>query len=152
MTTSTRAINAAAGVIHAAMQQGRTLPQTIAYALDSAGLLNSPEIAAELEHLRKRVAELEAAEAPAAPYLAPAPSCARCYGADALRWVANGGAPTDCPVCGHSAAVEDVMPEALIASSGAVIEVRPIAAREERHDSPLHHTYAVPRDLPEMRP
>lgn len=59
--TSTRAINAAAGVIHAAMQQGKTLPQTIAYALDSAGLLNSPEIAAELEHLRKRVAELEAA-------------------------------------------------------------------------------------------
>jgi hypothetical protein len=59
--TSTRAINAAAGVIHACMQQGKTLPASQAYALDSAGLLNSPEYAAEVAALRARVAELEAA-------------------------------------------------------------------------------------------
>lgn len=49
----TRAINAAAGVLQAAMEQGRQTPTGLAIALDSARLLNSPEHAA-------RVAELEA--------------------------------------------------------------------------------------------
>jgi hypothetical protein len=57
--TNTRAINAAAGVIHACIQQGKPLPASQAYALDSAGLLNSPEIAAELKTLRTRVDALE---------------------------------------------------------------------------------------------
>jgi len=43
------------------------------------------------------------------------------------------------------------LPEALHASSGAVIETRPVAAREELNDSPLHHAYRIPRDLPEVR-
>jgi hypothetical protein len=59
--TNTRAINAAAGVIHACIQQGKPLPASQAYALEAAGLLNSPEIAAELVLLRARVAVLEAA-------------------------------------------------------------------------------------------
>jgi hypothetical protein len=46
----------------------------------------------ELETLRARVAELE--------YVAPSPSCTRCYGADAVRFVAQGGASAPCPVCG----------------------------------------------------
>ncbi|MFD4569339.1 hypothetical protein ACFWOX_33880 [Streptomyces sp. NPDC058467] len=50
--------------------------------------------AAELERLRARVAELE--------YVAPSPSCTRCYGADAVRFVAQGGATAPCPVCGPS--------------------------------------------------
>lgn len=58
---NTRAINSASGVILAAQQQGR-LAAGIALALDSAGLLMSPEIAVELEKLRTRVAELEHAE------------------------------------------------------------------------------------------
>lgn len=58
---NTRAINSASGVILAAQQQGR-LAAGIALALDSAGLLMSPEIAAELEQLRARVSELEQAE------------------------------------------------------------------------------------------
>lgn len=49
----TRAINSAAGVLLAAMQQGRQTPTGLAIALDAACLLNSPEHAA-------RVAELEA--------------------------------------------------------------------------------------------
>lgn len=56
---NTQRVNAAAGVIHAAMEQGRTLPASLAYALESAQLLQSPESAAELERLRRRVAELE---------------------------------------------------------------------------------------------
>jgi hypothetical protein len=42
--------------------------------------------------LRARVSELE--------YVAPSPSCTRCYGADAVRFVAQGGATAPCPVCG----------------------------------------------------
>ncbi|MGW4388238.1 hypothetical protein [Streptomyces sp. NPDC004685] len=55
---NTHAVNAAAGVILAAIAQGR-VPVGIALALESAGLLMSPETAAELERLRARVAELE---------------------------------------------------------------------------------------------
>lgn len=75
-----RAVNSAAGVILAAIEQGR-VPAGIATALDAAGLLNSPERATEfadaaatvarlvlergehmkVEHaLRDRIAELEA--------------------------------------------------------------------------------------------
>jgi len=56
----TRAVNAAAGVLLAAMQQGRQTPTGLAIALDSARLLNSPEHAAEDVRLRARVEELVA--------------------------------------------------------------------------------------------
>ncbi|WP_262058575.1 hypothetical protein [Streptomyces sp. STR69] len=52
---NTKAINSAAGVINAALTQGRTAAG-IALALDSAGLLITPETAAELEQLRARFA------------------------------------------------------------------------------------------------
>lgn len=58
---TTRAVNAAAGVILAAMQQDRRTPTGLAIALDSACLLDSPEHAAEVAKLQARVAELEAA-------------------------------------------------------------------------------------------
>ena len=45
-------MNAAAGVIAAAMEQGRRTPAGMALALDSARLLQSPEKAAELVALR----------------------------------------------------------------------------------------------------
>jgi len=48
----TRAVNAAAGVLLAAMQQGRQTPTGLALALDAACLLNSPEHAAEDVALR----------------------------------------------------------------------------------------------------
>ncbi|MEV1094739.1 hypothetical protein AB0I87_04530 [Streptomyces sp. NPDC049952] len=43
------------------------------------------------------VAELEAAT-----YVAPSPSCTRCYGADAVRFVANGDVTTPCRACAPS--------------------------------------------------
>ncbi|MFI1287420.1 hypothetical protein ACH4VM_02730 [Streptomyces sp. NPDC020792] len=49
---ATRSVNAAAGVILAAMQNGRQTPTGIAIALDSARLLQSPETAAEHAQLR----------------------------------------------------------------------------------------------------
>jgi len=48
-----RSINAAAGVVQAAWKQGRRTAAGIALALDSAGLLMSPEVAAELARLRE---------------------------------------------------------------------------------------------------
>ncbi|MGW0537847.1 hypothetical protein [Streptomyces sp. NPDC003032] len=61
-----RAINAAAGVILAAIQQGR-VPAGIATALDSAGLLMSPDTAAELRWLRAQVDDLTAEHATTRP-------------------------------------------------------------------------------------
>ncbi|MFJ9644976.1 hypothetical protein [Streptomyces sp. NPDC101206] len=57
---NTSLVTAAAGVIHAAMQQGKTLPADLAYALESAQLLQSPETAAELARLRRLTAALPA--------------------------------------------------------------------------------------------
>ncbi|MFD0437055.1 hypothetical protein [Streptomyces chartreusis] len=53
--------------------------------------------AEEAARLRARVAELEATT-----HVAPSPSCTRCYGADAVRFVANGGATAPCRACGPS--------------------------------------------------
>jgi hypothetical protein len=49
---NTRLVNSAAGVVQAAMEQGRQTAAGIALALDAAQLLMSPEVAAELERLR----------------------------------------------------------------------------------------------------
>ncbi|MFF8901719.1 hypothetical protein ACF082_30040 [Streptomyces lydicus] len=54
-----RRINSAADLICRTMQTHQT-PAGIAMALDAAGMLQSPETAAEAERLRDRVAELEA--------------------------------------------------------------------------------------------
>lgn len=63
---NTRAINSAARIILAALEQNR-VPAGIASALDAAGLLNSPEHAAEVVTLRARVAELDAERAESHP-------------------------------------------------------------------------------------
>ncbi|MFJ9214278.1 hypothetical protein [Streptomyces sp. NPDC102264] len=124
-------VSAAAGVVHAAMENGRRTAAGIAAALESAGLLMSPETAAELDRLsdeltgmslslweeeqdsaRLRLAlasaqrgrrELRARVAELeSDYVAPSPSCTRCHGADAAQFVAQGGVATSCPVCGPS--------------------------------------------------
>jgi hypothetical protein len=53
-------IDTAAGVIDAAMARGNREAYSLAFDLDAAGLLQSPETAAELEQLRAQVAELAA--------------------------------------------------------------------------------------------
>lgn len=55
-----RALNELAAVIHAAQKQGRQTALGIAVAVDSAQMLMCPETAADLDQLRKRVAELTA--------------------------------------------------------------------------------------------
>lgn len=56
---NTRGVNALAGVIQAAMQTRQTAAG-IAMAVEAAGMLQSPETAAEMVELRKRVAEIDA--------------------------------------------------------------------------------------------
>lgn len=120
-----RRVSAAAGVVFAAMKTRQTATG-IAAALESARMLQSPETAAEqlaqlreLDALRLRVTELEAE----------------------LRI----GAPWDCHVCSkrntRNACVicETYRPEPVNEAAAPV---------EDPHDSPLHHTYALGRDLP----
>jgi hypothetical protein len=181
--TNTRAINAAAGVIHACIQQGKPLPASQAYALEAAGLLNSPEIAAELVLLRARVAVLEAAAYGDAEVRLLSPveqirhlhACAATQMARAetldrlLREYQAAAGNGSTRTVDEDPIAYSLTPEALHASSGAVIETparpkdvtrqvsdlrgllaRQRAAVEEPHDDPvgLHHDYRVPHDLP----
>jgi hypothetical protein len=190
---NTKRVDAAAGVIHAAMQRGKTLPSSFAYDLESAQLLQSPGRAAELtarrnedmalrtelapmgaphavpfelgdslvpavqwliarvsergsqstrlveenERLRARVAELEAERTRPAPMLAV----------------------TACLSCGEGLDDENITDfcsdRCAARRDASVAKLQTLlagqrAALEDPHDSPLHHTYAKGRDLPEM--
>ncbi|MFE3578770.1 hypothetical protein [Streptomyces vinaceus] len=57
---NTNLVNTAASVIHAAMEQGRATAASLAYALESAQLLQSPETAAERATLLEQVTGLVA--------------------------------------------------------------------------------------------
>lgn len=61
---NTKRVDAAAGVIHAAMQQGKTLPSSFAYDLEAAQLLQSPGRAAELTARRNEDMALRTELAP----------------------------------------------------------------------------------------
>ncbi|WP_199750311.1 hypothetical protein [Streptomyces sp. NP10] len=115
-------MSAAAGVIAAALVGRDSSGAGIAAALEAAGLLQSPESAAELVALRKRVAELKADRADRHDDLAGA--------------------------LGHTPGTE--WPDLIsVAAAATASEARPV---EDPHDSPLHHTYALGRDLPEVTP
>lgn len=165
-----RLVNSAAGVVQAAMEQGRRTATGIAVALESAQLLMTPEIAAELERLRARVAELEAQrQADHGTWqhdLRTARSereatAARIAGLESERHSTNEAlddavqalrAKQEEPaplIVGRPLpprdAVEDVTPDAITR------RIAPTQAlREDRYDGPLHHTYRIPRDLPEI--
>ena len=129
-----RRVTAASGVIHAA-QKTRQTAAGIAMALEAAGLLQSPESAAELAELRARVAELETAVAHAlAPHVKFADS-SHCE-ADSDPW--------PCPTV------------TTLAPAGWPLSDGPAPGRqfehlgspvEDPHDSPLHHAYQLGRDL-----
>lgn len=55
---NTKRVNAAADVIHRAMQQGKTLPVSLATALDATCMLQSPETAAEMETFRDTTSKI----------------------------------------------------------------------------------------------
>ena len=117
----TRAVNAAARVLAAAMEQGRQTPAGLAIALDSAGLLNSPEHAAEFERLRSALAGGRSADE------------------DPIRYALTDKADA-------VTADEDVTPQVLKLRS--LLAGQRVAV-EDPHDSPLHHPYRLGRDLPQ---
>ncbi|MEW1638595.1 hypothetical protein AB0469_31625 [Streptomyces sp. NPDC093801] len=121
-------VRAAAGALHAAMERGAATPAELAYDLEAAGLLQSPESAAELARLRARVAQLEAdryAEVSAWLY-----KKAREYRSTRNR---------------EHAVQAEVLER--MASKVARGGIRPT---EDPYDSPLHHDYRLGRELPEV--
>ncbi|MCH0555785.1 hypothetical protein [Streptomyces sp. MUM 16J] len=121
--TATRAVNADAGVLPAAMKQGCQTPTGLAIALDSACLLASPEAAAELEQLRAEAPRLRARVAE-------------------LEELAIGKGSVD----------EDPIAYALTPKADGISRCTNSPQFEDPHDSPLHHTYRIGRDLPEVTP
>lgn len=125
-----RSVNAAAGVISAAMEQGRKTPAGLAVALDSAGLLNSPEHAAEVAQMRARLAEFQ-----------------RPVDEDPIAYALTTKAEAVPP---QELAEREVARRSVDRAFPAVAEFlaghRP--AVEDPHNSPLHHDYRVGRDLP----
>lgn len=156
-----RAVNAAADVIHRAQVNGTQTATGLAIALESAQLLQSPETADELERLRARVAELEAERHSTNEALSDAAEALR---ANRDRIAELEAARTGSRPGGHSRPeADDVTPQvqklrALLAGQRAAAETDPgrraawrmlAEPLEDPHDSPLHHDYRVPRDLPE---
>ncbi|MFJ6667481.1 hypothetical protein [Streptomyces sp. NPDC091383] len=165
---NTRSVNAAAGVIQAALAQGRSAAG-VALALESAQLLQSPERAAEFERMRAQIAELEAERHETNEALADVtvalrgaheetdpgacqgcgslpeqwcPDCAACekgcFGGFDGNECTHGNAPWRRPSAAESA---DRLTR-LLAPTQALLE--------DPHDSPLHHGYRLGRDLPQM--
>lgn len=179
-------VNAAAGVVHAAMQSRQTAAG-IAAALEAACLLQSPETAVEADRLRarvdeverayvfdtaalkRRVAELESerhstnealskavervAELEA---LTPAPiqTCRTCGAGYTL------GQP--CSTCEFQARMASELAarqqpveesyDSIPRFSAEEIARWQARQAEDPHDSPLHHDYALGRDLPTTHP
>lgn len=124
-----RALNALAGVIAAAMRQDRT-PMGIALAIESAGLLMTPEMAAELESVRV---------APSSRFTALPTATALC-------------------ACGHLGTEHHhpgfrcwAQVPRLKEPNGTLAPLRACDCPqfrtpvEDLHDSPLHHTYMTAR-------
>lgn len=138
-------VRAAEGVIFAA-QKTKLTAAGIAASLEATGMLQSPESAAELVALRARVTELEAAATAVRGQhyevdgtFDEAGSCIQCgsnYPCATVQALST-EAPDPCRPCG--------CPKRFARHADGC----PTTA-EDPHDSPLHHTYAVCRDLPEV--
>lgn len=144
-----RRVAAAAGVVCAALEQ-RNTATGIAAALEAAGLLQSPESAAELVALREQVAALEQhLDTAIAGFNASAMRITELEGqaiCPSQMTVSSGTSRCALPVRhggDHRTAEKNHHWSDEYADAA---RVRPT---EDPHDSPLHHSYAVGRDLPE---
>lgn len=119
---NTRLINSAAGVINAALTQNRTAAG-IALALDSAGMLMTPETAAELASLRAQfaVSDHSVDEGP-------------------IAYAVTDKATEDAERVRRS--VDEQFPVV------AAFLAKERTAAEDPHDSPLHQTHRISRELP----
>jgi hypothetical protein len=167
-------IRTAEQVLHAAMQRGTQTAAGLAYALESAQLLQSPETAAELARLRTawqsarrraaysfemRLVERRAHEDTATELVAlrdrvtelealkPASiqTCQKCGAGYTL------GQPcSTCQFKAEMAAATGVRECGCPARFERHAWGCPTLPVEDPHDSPLHHDYRLGHDLPEM--
>ncbi|WP_318196871.1 hypothetical protein [Streptomyces sp. MCL20-2] len=141
-------INAAAGVILAAQKQRQTAAG-VAAALEAAGLLQSPVSASS--PWERAVAGLNAlVDADVVFHVEPDGHISAPFSDEhiewdlkAKRWVLTHDEDDELPP-----ARRDLRPGAEAARR--MLRDRPPA--EDPHDSPLHHSYALGRDLPEVTP
>ncbi|WP_033307396.1 hypothetical protein RFN58_07185 [Streptomyces iakyrus] len=149
---NTKRVKAAGEVILAAQKRGHITASAWAAALEAACMLQSPETAAEQQALQARldkverayvfdVAELRARVAELDERLATLR--ALCDAADQVGIVSGGWFTVE--AVRRAASGEPLpKPDALTRT------FTPVAAlREDPHDSPLHHTYRLGRDLPQ---
>ena len=135
---NTRRVNAAADVICRAMENGRRVPAAMALALESAQMLMSPEIAAELEQLRDEVAALRAERHSTNEALDDAAKALRANRDRIARLEFERGQ-------------WEKTTHRLAGDAGLIPPVRrPVEPKEDPHDSPLHHRYRLGRDLPPL--
>jgi hypothetical protein len=141
---NTSAIRAAEQVLHAAMQQGRVTAAGLAYALESAQLLQSPETAEEMRKLQAHAYSLESfAEqvtkhcAQRAEYVTNLRDCNPGADHDYYRWT------------GHAEARRQLS-QLLGLPVGWPAEDCPAAPVSATHEGPEPHTYRLGRDLPEV--
>ncbi|MFE7272997.1 hypothetical protein [Streptomyces sp. NPDC057623] len=166
---NTKLVNHAADVICRAMETGRHTPASWAMALESAQLLQSPEKAAELIALRNDALNMRGALSPNGfPRRVPMPLGKEL--APVVEWLLNRVDELEQQLAAKDRpADEDPIAYALTDKASAPVsapqrEASPrherlrdlLAAQramvlEDQHDSPLHHDYRVPRDLPEAQ-
>ncbi|GGT43651.1 hypothetical protein [Streptomyces purpureus] len=143
-------VTAAAGVILAAMQTRQTAAG-IAAALESACLLQSPEIAAEMSALRARVAELEAERHSTNEALSDAAQALRVQRDRITGLEALTPAPIQtCRTCGAGYTYGQPCSTCEFQARMATELAARQRQQEDPHDGPNHHDYALGRDLPEV--
>jgi hypothetical protein len=152
---NTKRVNAAADVIARARKNGKQTPAGWAVALESAQMLMSPEIAAELESLRNRVAELEAERHVTNEALSDAAERLRADRdriAELERRVAaeECRCPEPAPLCGGCRCrchKPGESPDALTRMFAPTQALR--EPMDGEHYASVHHDYRIPHDMPQ---
>ncbi|MFI2084367.1 hypothetical protein ACH43Y_28910 [Streptomyces rubiginosohelvolus] len=120
---------------------GNNNQANVAFVVDARSAV--PELLAEVDRLRARVAELEAARTKAAAD----------RDAQVIAWlVKKAGKYRGLPRYRQEDTGDVIARLADKLSRGAVRPACPPVSPEDPHDSPLHHSYALGRDLPEVTP
>jgi hypothetical protein len=160
---NTKLVNSAAGVILAALTQNRTAAG-IALALDSAQMLMTPEVAAELEQARLRVDEVERAYAFDTAELKRSNDALKARiteleaivrrlntqrGDVALLIERERGHGEECVDIDDLEAALALGSDEVAEADGITRQIVPVQALREDDPNGLHHTYRLGRDLPE---
>ncbi|MFD0358411.1 hypothetical protein ACFVHW_32465 [Streptomyces sp. NPDC127110] len=156
-------MNAAAGALRMAMQRGAATPEELAYDLEAAQLLQSPESAVELARLRDRVEQLETARERLADAMQRGQQwrdgrlvSERTLTQREIRALTGiplrESAEDEYRFCGADLGRTEFPFTCCrrVAHKGRCSDQLNPEPVEDPHDSPLHHEYRVGRELPEV--